>query len=416
VTDLTDPATAIDANGRHDRRYIVVSSDSHVAPRAEDLRPYCEQPLLEQFDQYMRDLQDNRWVTDAMAHYSEELQERARHNGSIDGLWDPAARIRDMDADGVAADVIFHGGQNLEEIPFQGADDPALRTAGLRIYNRWLADFVGANPHRHVGVAHIPIWDVELAVDEVTWARGAGLTAVNFPAPRREWPSYNEPVYEPLWAACEELGMPLATHSGSGDAPAYTGPEAWALLMSEALWYSRRGLWYLIWGGVFERHPGLTFAMAEQRSEWVPDVLRHLDSIYFSDLQSAERQRALPLTPSEYFARQCYVGASFMARFEAEKRADVGVDRIMWGTDYPHYEGTWGYTSESIRTTFAGLPPGDVAAMLGLNAVRCYGLDPHALQGVADRIGPTIATIDEPLDGPPEGALGFGFRTLGPYA
>src|SRR5207244_552946 len=77
-----------------------------------------------------------------------------------------------------------------------------LEAEGVHIYNRWLADFISVAPERHVGTAHIPISDVSAAVREVEWARSAGLTAVNLPAPRRDFPSYLDPVWEPFWAAC----------------------------------------------------------------------------------------------------------------------------------------------------------------------------------------------------------------------
>ena len=117
---------------------------------------------------------------------------RVARNQQTDGHHDVHARLRDLDYDGVAAEVIFHGSQNGEPIPFQSfgpflgyekGDNLELLGVGYHIYNEWLADFCSVEPERHVGLAHLPMWDVDAAVREAEWARGAGLRGVNFPAP-----------------------------------------------------------------------------------------------------------------------------------------------------------------------------------------------------------------------------------------
>jgi hypothetical protein len=87
----------------------------------------------------------------------------------------------------------------------------------------------------------------------------------------------------------------------------------------------------------------------------------------------------------------------------------------MWGSDYPHFEGTWGYTDLSLRNTFSGLPTDEVAAILGGNAIRCYGLDGTALRSIADRIGPLVDDIATPIDEIPE-VPGMAFRTRGAWS
>jgi hypothetical protein len=107
--------------------------------------------------------------------------------------------------------------------------------------------------------------------------------------------------------------------------------------------------------------------------------------------------RKLSLTPSEYFARNCYVGASFLRPIECTLRYDVGVDRIMWGSDYPHTEGSWPYTREALRASFADVPEPEVRSMLAGNAAAVYGFDLDALAVVAERIGPTVDQVAKPL-------------------
>lgn len=135
----------------------------------------------------------------------------------------------------------------------------------------------------------------------------------------------------------------------------------------------------------------------------------------------------VPRLPSEYCATNVGIGSSFLARHEAEAAVREGyADHIMWGSDYPHMEGTFQYpdsaTEPSIgrmamRFTFAGIAPENIRAMAGLNAVRIYGLDSTALSSVAAAIGaPTIHELSTPLEAIPSGGARFAFREFGPWA
>jgi len=102
------------------------------------------------------------------------------------------------------------------------------------------------------------------------------------------------------------------------------------------------------------------------------------------------------MKPSDYFARNFYLGASLFLPSEAKLRHDVGVGRIMWGVDYPHSEGTFPYSREAISLTFSAVPPAEVADMLGLTAAQVFNFDVGYLQGLADRVGPTVAEVRTP--------------------
>ena len=108
---------------------------------------------------------------------------------------------------------------------------------------------------------------------EVEWAAEAGLKGINLPAPRGDFPMLNEPVWEPLWSACEATGMSLNTHGGGGEHYPYKGDGAQSMYMMETTWRTRRGVWVMILGGVFERHPGLKLVMTEQ---WMDLSLIHI--------------------------------------------------------------------------------------------------------------------------------------------
>jgi predicted TIM-barrel fold metal-dependent hydrolase len=147
----------------------------------------------------------------------------------------------------------------------------------------------------------------------------------------------------------------------------------------------------LIWGGVFERHPTLRVALTEGSCIWVPEYLALLDHRY-SDTEVTAKlgdfTSHLSMKPSDYFQRNVAVGASVMSRREALERDSIGLESIMWGSDYPHPEGAWPHTHKLMVETLSGLPEDDIAAILGGNAARFYRLDREKLQPIVDRIGP----------------------------
>ncbi len=412
-----------------DERVLLVSGDSHVGPTLDALRTYCPQAYFESFDEF------------AGSQQVEELRAGVRRGESLylrtSGHDDPQARLADMDRDGVAAEVMFHNSFNGEPMPFNDLgwpelDNPELASAGFQIYNRWLADFCSSAPERLIGLAHIPLWDLDTAVDEVRWAAAHGLRAVNFPSARPQWVQYNESHWDPFWAAVEENGMVLATHAGAATDPAVRAVNGTPLLLMEAGGaYNRRAIARMIFGGVFERFPGLKLAMTEQPGVWIPASLNELDSAARAPLPLANGE--LSKKPSDYFKTNVFVGASFIAPFEVEAAVgDWWWTNIFWGRDYPHPEGTWRYSDDpdespmthlSLRHAMAGKPHNKVRAIVGENAARVYGLDADKLRGIADHIGPTIEEITTPLeavpalDGPERQGYGyFAFRTTGPYS
>jgi predicted TIM-barrel fold metal-dependent hydrolase len=392
------------------------------------LREYCPEQYLHDFDAQV-DSPIVRRTREMFTTVDVSYLKTAGHDES-------GARLADMDRDGVAAEVIFHGSFNGEILPFQDAgwpnpDDPERAAVGFQIYNRWLVDFCAAAPERLIGLAHVPMWDLDATLAEVQWAAEHGFRGINFPVTRPTWKHYNDPSWEPLWALAEEAGLVLTTHASGVIDPAVIDVRESPLFVLEAAGgMNRRPIPRMIFGGVFERHPGLKLAMTEQPGVWIPYMLSEMDSAW---LGHPTRGEPLRKAPSEYFRSNVFVGASFMAPFEARAAIDDGSWRnLFWGRDYPHPEGTWKYTEDldemplthlSLRHTFAGLPEEQVRAMVGTNAIEVYGLDADKLSAVAARIGPTFDEItavleDVPeLDGPTREQMGrFAFRTVGPWA
>jgi hypothetical protein len=158
-----------------------------------------------------------------------------------------------------------------------------------------------------------------------------------------------------------------------------------------ALTRPRRALWQLMLSGAFDRHPALRIVFTEVRADWVPATLEILDARFEND------RNGLTKRPSEYWAQHCYAAPSSPRPYELALRYEIGVERLMFGMDYPHPEGTWPNTREWLRLALAGVPEQEVRRFVGLNAVECYGLDAAVLAPVAHRIG---LTPQEVMAGP----------------
>jgi predicted TIM-barrel fold metal-dependent hydrolase len=395
----------------------------------EVYRPYCDRRFLEQFDEQLRAVQAARRPEGGFAAIAEkafgyELDPKvvaaADRANEVAGGADPVARLHDMDMDGVAGEVIFHGLQNGEPMPFAAdqlfvgrskAESAELDAVGCHLYNQWLVDFISMAPERHAALAYVSLFDIAGAVKELEWAREHGLRGVNFPAPLRDRPELFDPRFEPFFAACADLEMPMTTHTGAGDRWSYSdGVLGMAFQKIEGPFVARRGVWQLVLSGAFERHPGLKLVLTEIFAHWVPEMLRDMDFAYLDNVNPLIRER-IPRLPSEYWMTNCFVGASFMSRDEARLYPEKGTANLMWGGDYPHIEGTHPYTRLSMRTTFAGLPRDHITAMLGMTAARVYGMDVDGLRAVADQIGPTVDEfLDMPDEKPGDEYVGLGFR------
>lgn len=401
--------------------HVVISADCHAGSDIRGYRPYLEKKYHEQFDQWVAQIEA------AHQMMSERMGDESVLNVGVGGdpiadanrNWDLERRWNEQLSDGVVAEVIFPNTQppfaplpsTMFEAPPLAIDNAELRFAGLRAHNRWLADFVAEAPLQRSGVVQVFLGDVEGSVRELEWAREnnlrGGMLLPGAPPGSGFEPLYS-PVYEPLWAACADLDYTVTHHSGGGTpdfGPYY--PASMAMFMLEVTWWGHRALWHLMFSGVFERYPTLRFVNTETGTKWIVDTLDELDT-FFERMKYANygsealfgrvATEQMTMKPSEYWKRQCAIGASFLRPIEGALRHQVGVDNIAWGSDYPHIEATYPYTREQLRLTFGGVDPDETTKMLTTNAARLYHFDVEALQPLADKWCPTKAEVFEFLD------------------
>ena len=306
-----------------------------------------------------------------------QFQVRAsRYEDALPGGWDPAARLKDQDLDGVDGEVL-HPTLGFRMFWLK---DPDLQRAVFRAYNDWLGDYISHDRKRLVGLALISIEDPAEAVKEIERAAmlgHKGIMVALSPPPDRP---YSLPLYDPIWAAAEAHRLPIVLHAITGAeesrlAIAYWDP-AMSLFSVVRQHEAERTLAHLICSGVLERFPRLKFVSAENGIEFFPSFLARLDKAMKSGtrgLQVNSWPTKLNLKPSEYFRRQVFVG--FIDEPEAvPMRHDIGVGNLMWASDYPHFASTWPKSQEFVAKATAGVDAAEKRKLVRDNSLSVFNM------------------------------------------
>jgi predicted TIM-barrel fold metal-dependent hydrolase len=390
-------------------RLVVISSDCHAGASLYGYKDYLPKHWQREFDAWAKTFNDP-WVE----HEERDIKYGVSSFDSQIG-WDSAYRQKILEADGIVGEIIFPNsappffpsGVLSVSIP-QTLPEYERRMAGLRAHNTWLAEFCDQLPGRRIGVAQVFLNNIDDTLAEVQRIVGLGLKAILLPpdTPGGLVPLY-PPRLEPLWELCADLGVIVHKHgnfAGDPNTPEF-GDGAGIIGSIEGMTWNRRGLAHLVMAGVFERYPSLKFVYTEVLAGWVPEYLALCDAHYLAAKQPGSAGeffggpavKHLSKLPSEYFKTNVWIGASFMSPAEVAIRHEIGIDRIMWGSDLPHTEGTYPFTSQALRAVFHDVPLPETKQMLSENAAGVYGFDLTELQKVADVVGPLTSDIQVPL-------------------
>ena len=306
--------------------------------------------------------------------------------------WDNQMRNSQQEADGIVGEVVFPNTvppffpSFVLFAPPPAPEDYEHRLAGIRTHNRWLKDWCDEFPGRRAGVGQIFLNDIDDAIEDATWIKEDGLRGgVLLPtvAPDVTWvkPLYH-PDYDRLWAALQDLDIPVNLHGGTG-APDYGKfPAAPLMYINEAGFYSQRPLVQFIVSGVFDRFPKLKMAITETGCFWVPPLLKQLDQL-LGRIRKTGRTGELAydtgtvpqLSATEYFQRNCWISFE-PVETSLQVLADfIGPNKILWATDYPHPDGFFPGAPDMVRQRLKGTSPEPHRGVLAGGAMGFYGLN-----------------------------------------
>jgi predicted TIM-barrel fold metal-dependent hydrolase len=368
---------------------LVLSSDSHVfeppdlwqtridrvfrdrAPRIERIDG-ADQIVVEA-DQILSGI---GLISNAGARFDspETISTRGRFEDVHRGGYDPAQHLTDMALDGVAGEVLY---------PSQGlfyfkVADTKLMSAIFRAYNDWLAEFCRTDPARLKGIAMINLDDVEDGLRELERAARLGLAGAMITEYPLEDRRYDQPEYEKFWAAAAALDLPLSLHTATRRRGKIRGVGDKTLRDASSratkAFYPALSLCDLIFSGVFERHPRLSLAIVEFELAWAPHVLSTMDYTYRERHGEAFYRFKNGMLPSDFFRRN--VVLSFQEDAIGIRLRDaIGVDNMMWGSDYPHSESTFPQSRKILTEILEGVPDDEQAKIAAGNTARVYDFD-----------------------------------------
>lgn len=377
---------------------MIISSDSHVFEPPElwteriDKAFRDRAPRLQrvgEIDQIV--IEDGRpfagigLISNAGARFEapETISDHGRFEEVHTGGYDPTQHLVDMGLDGVHGEVLYPSlGLSLFKVP-----DTGFQSAIFRAYNDWLVEFCSADPQRLKGLAMINLDDVQGGIRELERTAKMGLCGAMISEYPPEARRYMEPEYEPFWAAAQDLQMPLSLHTATRREGNPTGSVARTLKdasrRATKAFLPALSMCDMIFAGVFERYPKLTVAIVEFELSWVPYVLTNMEYAYRERHEEAFYRFGNDMTPSDFYYRN--IALSFQEDDIGIRLRDViGVDNMMWGSDYPHSESTFPRSREVIDRILQGVPENERAKVVGLNAARLYHFDVDVIAAKAE--------------------------------
>jgi predicted TIM-barrel fold metal-dependent hydrolase len=368
---------------------IILSSDSHVFEPPDLWQTRIDAPFRDRAPRIQRIggadqivveadqvLSGIGLISNAGARFEapETISAQGRFEDVHRGGYDPGQHLKDMELDGVAGEVLY---------PSQGlfyfkVADPLLVSAIFRAYNDWLAEFCRTDPVRLKGIAMINLDDVADGIKELERTARLGLAGAmitEYPAEDRR---FDQPEYETFWAAAEALGMPLSLHTATRRQGKIrgVGDETVRDASSRATkaFYPALSMCDLIFSGVFERHPRLTLAIVEFELAWAPHLLSSMDYTYRERQGEAIYRFKEAMLPSDFFHRNVVLGFQEDA-IGIRLRDVIGVDNMMWGSDYPHSESTFPQSRKILAEILAGVQEDERAKIVGGNTALVYDFD-----------------------------------------
>ncbi len=296
--------------------------------------------------------------------------ENVRQGGFV-----PKEHVADMEKDGISVGVLYPTvGLFVYWVP-----DSHLVTTLFKVYNDWLAEFCGEYPEQLAGVGLLNVDDVAEGIAELERCAELGFVGCMIPVSPPPERTYDSPEYEPLWARAQALQMPLSLHIATNRTPPGQDPPD-VNQLDPAFWCNtdyrvRQSLAHMILSGVFERHPNLRVGSVEMDIAWVPYFMDRLDNAYTQRIRRPSwYQFKEDMLPSDYARRNVFFSFQDDA-IGIQLREHIGVDNLLWGSDYPHIESTFPRSRQILDDILSDCSEEEKAKIVGGNAARLYRLD-----------------------------------------
>ena len=365
--------------------YRIISSDSHIFEPPDLWTTRIDAKFRERAPRIVRQEDGDWWYCDGTKLLSvqpgaqvgrrfEEPEKLTRtdvfENVRL-GAYVPEEHVKDMDSDGVEMSVIYPTiGLILYSVP-----DGEVLSSVFRTYNDWLAEFCKPFPSQLKGIAMLNLDDVQAGVREMERCANMGLVGALITTYPPEGKSYDSPEYESLWAAAQDLEMPLGLHAATNRSPQFSAASTKLSLLINLDYWVRMSITDMILSGVFERYPKLQVGAVEYELSWLPHFLERMDYGYTQRPLAKTQQRLNEdMRPSDYFHRNVFVGFQEDARGIGDRHI-IGVDNLLWGSDYPHQESTFPRSRQILEKILGDCTEEERAKIAGGNAARIYHLN-----------------------------------------
>jgi len=306
------------------------------------------------------------------------------------GCYDRDARLADMDINRVERSLCFPTFPRFAGQMFYEAPDKEVALLSVQAFNDWMIEeWCAPSGGRLIPLCIIPLWDAQLAAVEVRRIAAAGCRAITFP----ELPTFlglpsihdREKFWEPLWQACDETGVTIHMHIGSGSKMPQTSidaPSGVGVAITSVNAFMALSDWLL--SGVLARYPNIKIAFSESQVGWMPYVFERCDRVFQQSSGWCEINPSVTELPSSYVPGRVY-GCFFDDMVGIATRDLIGVTQLLFETDYPHQDSTWPNTSDVIAKIAAQVTRVELEMIMRTNAIDLLGLDPRSL--VPGRVG-----------------------------
>jgi predicted TIM-barrel fold metal-dependent hydrolase len=300
-------------------------------------------------------------------------REPTSYDDIIPGCFEPAARVRDMDLDGIQAMLMFPTFPRFAGTAFIQSDDKELALLSVQAWNDFIMqEWVEPYPGRFIPMSILPLWDIDLCVAEVERMAAAGSKAISFPENPSPLglPSWSSGGWDPLLEVMQDHDMPLCMHFGTSGVTLRPSPDCNDLTITATMGLNSMITFAdLLFSPVFHKFPRIKAVLSEGGIGWLPYMLERAETTW-------ERHRwhsgaNADVSPRELWQRNLF-GCFISDKAGLRERYDIGVDKIMWECDYPHSDSDWPHARKMAAEALADVPDDEVHQIVELTARKVF--------------------------------------------